>query len=179
MPGKRAPVKKDKLHAMLDLVGLPRSILGIFKVMELAEDEIRAAKEKHPDEAEAIDRVFKIACPSDPLRGKTDALYIAHVRELIERARTGARYQPGTKAEVLATILDMSQKAPLTEAAQLCAELLWLEIMPHAPILDSNPATWRTWDEVASRETWTRPHRSGTPRDVLLELQRKLSSERV
>lgn len=68
--------------------------------------------------------LFKALQPTDVLYGK-DVLYKPHARELTDRALAGQDLRPGTKAEVLAGLLEASLKAPLNPSGLALAEKLF------------------------------------------------------
>ncbi|MEE8296743.1 MAG: hypothetical protein V3R26_02820, partial [Hyphomicrobium sp.] len=105
----------------------------VFECMEIAEGEISAAKRRTriDDQREAIHGSFRYLLPTEPLRDKHLDLYRAHVRELIERVRLGEPVDPGTKAEVVAVLADLSLEHPLDPTAALLYARLFAELFPH------------------------------------------------
>jgi hypothetical protein len=87
--------------------GLTRNLEGLFELMGYAEEEIAAAGGQEDD---PVWRSFKLMNPSEMLL-RTEIVYRAHCRELIERVKTGQDTRPGTDAEM------MSQSAPLNRSA--------------------------------------------------------------
>lgn len=113
--------------------GLGSTISGLFRRMELAEDEIEAAKRRDPENAERIHGAFKYLLPTESLQRKADPLYRAHCRELISRVAAGAGEKEislGTSAEVLATLADLSCAAPLERTAFLLYGKLFTQVFP-------------------------------------------------
>jgi hypothetical protein len=110
------PKKKTDATTNLarELLGAPLANVfeRTFHRVELAEEEIDAAKRRHPNDAERIHRAFLILCPSDPLHAYGDELYRAHCRELLERVRLGGDTRPATSAEVVACLSAASLQVP-------------------------------------------------------------------
>ena len=120
-------------HAADRLLGdlLGHVVLRIFDAMGIAEEEITAARTRHGvEKAAAINGVFTALLPSPILRGKAPMLYRAHARELCDRAAMGVPLAAGTKAEVLAGLLDTSLTAPLRTEGLALAERLMHELFP-------------------------------------------------
>ena len=91
-----------------------RQIIGrdlgqIMDCLGVAEEEL---------EGRDMPGLFAALYPTEPLRGKSEGLYRAHVRELIARAHTGDNLAHGTLAEVCGTLSDISLKAPLNPEGQ-------------------------------------------------------------
>lgn len=74
-----------------------------FAFIEICEDMLAAAKaiekrRRSPSERIArIDRVFRVAFPTIPLRNKSEDLYRAHVAELIDRSLHDDDARPATE----------------------------------------------------------------------------------
>ena len=104
-------MNQPQVIELQQVVGNITDSLGrVFDCMEVAECEIDAAKgrTRNEDERNAIHGSFRYMLPTDPLRGKHMDLYRAHACELIERVRLGEPVDPGTKAEVVAVLADLS-----------------------------------------------------------------------
>lgn len=113
--------------------GLGSSITGLFARMELAEEEIDEAKRRDPANAERIHGAFRYLRPTDPLERAGDDLYRDHCREIIGRVAASAgerELAPGTRAEVLVTLSDLSLAAPLERTAFLLYGRLFTEAFP-------------------------------------------------
>lgn len=123
------------------------AIRHAFDCMEVCEREIKRARLTKERGSE----VFRNACPTNPLRGKSTDLYRAHVRELIARAKRGADLRPATDAELLALFCDTSLTAPLHRNAQAAAELLWSRVFPTGQMLPDG-ATPESWPNGARDE---------------------------
>jgi hypothetical protein len=139
----------------------------LFDCMRVAEEEIAAAIKKDNKRRGAIDETFKHACVTQPLRLKRSlTLYRAHVRELIARMVAGEDVRPGTKAEVLATLSEVSFAAPLPQQPYALFIRLFSEIYPQHMKAIGNPE----WKKI---EAWP-----GSTDQLLNDLTRKLRSER-
>lgn len=110
--------------------GLGGAIESVLQCMELAEEEIAAAKGAHPLAADLTHRAFAIMCPSAVLRDGGEKLYRAHCRELLERVHLEKDTRPGTTAEVVAVLSTISFRAPLDRHATVLYWQLFEELFP-------------------------------------------------
>lgn len=152
----------QNISDLLDLIAAPSvSLIGrTFARMEIAEDEIARAKERHPTAAARLDRAFGILCPTAPINDKSTDVYRAHVAELLDRVARDEDTTLATRAEVLCLLLDTSLKAPLRPEAQACAERLFAGVTGEpAP---GPGATAEPWPQAAA--------------EVLADCARKLRS---
>lgn len=118
----------------------PAALANVFTAtMEnvvVAEDAIRAKKNKHPDKAEDLDRAFLALCTPELLRDKHPQLYDHHINELLERVVagvTGFEFSYGTKAEALCALLGTALKAPLSQDYSALCNKLFVEIFGKLP----------------------------------------------
>lgn len=105
----------DLFTAATDLLGagVAGTIAHAFRCMEIAEEEISAAKARRPLLATQLHDGFRELCPPDVLREAGERLYRAHCRELLDRIATSSPLQPATTAELLGLLQAMSLAAPL------------------------------------------------------------------
>lgn len=105
---------------MIGLPSLVRDTLGedlvtainsTFDRMEIAEEEIAAAKKSAPRAEVAIHSALCLLVPNAFLRGG-DELYRLHVREILKRVKLGRDVVPGTDAEVAFALGETTLKAP-------------------------------------------------------------------
>jgi len=98
----------------------------LFRAMEIAEEEITRAQERWPGKREEIWDTFKylsLGTCSIP-EGYSDRVYRAHCREILERVAGGEDLRPGTDAECMVALCEMSQMTPLEwDAAALYQRL--------------------------------------------------------
>lgn len=119
----------EALKAVAEL--LPVRITCLFRLMDLAEQEITKAKESYPLQETILHAAFALLCPRMELFGsKTPDLYVAHVQEILTRVRNGVDTRPGTKAEVLAAMVETSFLAPLDEVGRNLTTRLFKEVLP-------------------------------------------------
>jgi len=120
------------------LIAIAESLLGggfagVLKVMareldrtEWAEEEIEAARVRHPRHADRIYHAFPLLVPNvDLQRLETEMVYRSHCRELLDRVAAGADTRPGTAAEVCCAMLHTSLLSPLTSAATGLYMRMW------------------------------------------------------
>lgn len=112
--------------------GVGGVIARTFSRMELAEEEIEAAKRRHPLATGRIHRTFLHLCPSPALSAAPEKLFRAHCTELLERVAAGDDLRPGTTAEVLAVLSELSLAAPLDRAHTLLFVKLFSDLFPEA-----------------------------------------------
>mgnify|MGYP007059383117 CR=1 FL=1 len=86
-----------------------------FSDMEIAEQEIARAQKRHPAQADLIWQSFKHLMPSELLSPKTETLYRAHCREILDRVAEGEPIQPATYAELACLFCATSLTAPLNQ----------------------------------------------------------------
>jgi hypothetical protein len=111
-------------------VGLPSRIATVFDRMELADRLVRRAEQDHGELD--FSPLFRALCPPAVLHDKSDALYLAHCAELVDRFTAGASLQPGTDAECLAIVSDTSLRAPLNTQFAAVADHLFQKLFPDA-----------------------------------------------
>lgn len=113
---------------------LGEAITGIFRFMEIAEEEIAAAQRRWPRHADALWDSFRLLTPTKGFRHKSEHLYRQHCREILERVTEGEDTRPGTKAEVLIGLVEVSLAVPLKPEAQYLYTRLFLDLHnPSAP----------------------------------------------
>jgi len=133
---EKEDMTKEPPATLLDAIGelvsppLANVITGTFRRMELAEEEIAAAKKRHPDQAAALNDTFRHLVPPPLLRNLDDQVYRAHCREILELVATGDDIREGTTAEVIAALAESSQAAPLTRTATLLYIELFSLVFP-------------------------------------------------
>jgi hypothetical protein len=165
-------VKLDVIAAQLGLT-VGNVFSRLFELREIAEVAVNAAIKKARDAPGAgntidahkkvarIEQALVHACPPEGMSALADAVYKAHVDELIGRAVGAEALVPATKAEVLTALHYTSLKSPLQRNAQVLYERLFLEIVPKA----------RTHPELMQvlAPSWAR-----AADDLLVEFRRKL-----
>jgi hypothetical protein len=105
---------------------------SIFRLMGVAEEEISAGKERSPAKAAEIDKVFAQAVPPVMLRGKTEDLYRAHVREIVEAVEAGRPVPRATMAMAAAAFSDTSLKTPLSHHQTNAYHMAFSRCLPGA-----------------------------------------------
>lgn len=114
----------------LDAVIPGFSHLGkIFDQMEIAEDEISAAKLRNPNHADALQSSFM------PLRWMLDSpvrneVFRSHARELLQRVVDGAPLAPATKAELMMVLANTSVNAPMNSRGAALYHALFRAVFP-------------------------------------------------
>jgi hypothetical protein len=93
--------------------GFVRAIEQTFGDLEIAEEEVAAAKKRHPFETDLIDACFLDLQRSVFLLEKADFVYRSHVRELCERAASSGDLTDATDAEIVCCLMGASMLAPL------------------------------------------------------------------
>lgn len=119
----------NKNNEVADIVHeLEQATSGIFKRMELAEDEISQAMEEDPENAQLYNSSFKLLAPTDTL--VSDLLYQRHVQEILYRVVEGLDTRPGTDAEVLGALSEASHHAPMNTAGLLAYARMFRNCFP-------------------------------------------------
>lgn len=109
---------------------LARTVRVTFDRVEIAEEEIRTAKRQFPARASEIHGAFAILCPTEPLRDLSEDVFRFHCRELLERVAKGQDVRPGTTAEVLGLLAEVSLSAPPSRTALLLYQELFARLYP-------------------------------------------------
>jgi hypothetical protein len=109
----------DLFTAASEILGgsLSGTIAHTFQCMEIAEEEIAAAKARHPLLAAQLHDGFRELRPPAVLREAGERLYRVYCREVLARIVTGSPLGTATTAELLAVLQAMSLAAPLKRAA--------------------------------------------------------------
>jgi hypothetical protein len=97
--------------------GLGGTIAHTFRCMEIAEEEIAAAKARQPLHAAQLYDGFRELRPPVVLREAGERLYRVYCREMLARIAAGSPLGAATTAELLALLQAMSLVAPLDRAA--------------------------------------------------------------
>jgi hypothetical protein len=161
MPVRAHRVKEVRRKALVEaMAGVPGygAIDRAFAAMRLAEDEIGAAKRRHPAQAALLHRSFEVLC-APPLHPYDDRVYRAHARELLDRLARGDDTRPGTCAEALVAVMQAVTVAPPGAQLAALAEHLFVAVFGK-PIDDSEPP----------REPW-----KGASDELLADLRRRLT----
>lgn len=103
------------------------SVGASFDSMQWAEEEIEAARLRHPGHADRLHHSFLLLSANLDLTRLADSetVYRAHCRELLDRVAAGTDTRPGTAAEVCCALLHTSLLAPLTSAATGLCLRMW------------------------------------------------------
>jgi hypothetical protein len=119
------------LQSVLDELSV--GLDDLFECMEIAEDEISKAMNRHPQKRYLIYGSFLTLKPVAPMPMK---LYRAHCRELLDRIGTGEDYQPVTRAEVLSVLNRAAWAIPLHNEPSALYYKLFASLFPDAPELE-------------------------------------------
>jgi hypothetical protein len=111
----------DFVDAFMDSLGLA----GIFERMDIAEEEIATARQRHPAASDQLYHSFRLLTPTHD-RMEYEPVYRAHCRELLDRVAAGADTRPGTAAEVCCALHDVSLATPLRSSATGLYFRMWL-----------------------------------------------------
>jgi hypothetical protein len=106
-----------KTIIVAELFAEVKTIESLFGAMGWAEDEIEQAQRRHPGAVDAIWHSFSLLTPVHPLMNRSEPLYRAYCREILDRVAAGADTRPGTAAEICCVASEASEKAPLTSPA--------------------------------------------------------------
>jgi hypothetical protein len=88
------------------------SVIGMcFDQMQWAEDEIKKAQERHPEQAELIWNQFMLL--HTPIPMPVERVYRSHARELLERVAVGEDTTEATNAELAVICSEASLQGPL------------------------------------------------------------------
>jgi len=79
----------------------------------LAEGEIRAAQQRHPEAANRINRAFMLCAKGSVALRAPERAFLLHVRELLDRVAAREDTRPATDGELIAVFSMASQVCPL------------------------------------------------------------------
>jgi heat shock protein HspQ len=135
-PDFRTAAPADSALSGLDVQALIAGIVAdtapLFAAMNWAEEEIAAARRRHPEQADAIYHAFHVLLPRDIGPGMGTAfVYRGHVRELLERRAAGADLRPATAAEICLALVQTSLRAPMHGPAAGLYFRMWLAAFPN------------------------------------------------
>lgn len=161
----------DEVSSSREEYQIPRDILEIlgpigtclsdcFHRMTLAEQAIKRFCARHPRHAKRLNRAFGILNWYLPER-VLDAIYVAHLDELLQRVVDGHSVSEGTRAEVLAFLSLASLRAPMGHQAAAAYAALFRELLG---------AEAQFEDDTYPVEPWR-----GAAAEVVADLRRKLS----
>ncbi len=121
-----------EMNLLADVFGGAWStIASVFAEVVWVEEEIAAAKARWPEHAAAIDRLFELRLHCVAAPGEwPESLSRLHIRELAERIVQGKDLRPPTLAEMLYVLSEMSQEAPLSDAAFVLYARLFARAFP-------------------------------------------------
>lgn len=89
-------------------------ICDVFDTMEWAEDEIRSAQERWPDQADVLFHSFRLIRPPSDIHFPSEVVYRAYARELLERVAQDVTTVSATAVEILLALQKTSLIAPLS-----------------------------------------------------------------
>jgi hypothetical protein len=92
--------------------GVPSLVARTFALVEVAEQEIAAAKKRWPKKAKAFDAAFLDLCPEQPMIEFGELLYRAYVQERLKQIEAG-QGRSATNAEIAMTISRLSNLTPI------------------------------------------------------------------
>lgn len=118
IPESRTAAPTDAALPSADLQALIDGILAdtapTFAAMDWADQEITAARRRHPGHGDALYHAFQILLPRDIGPGMgTEFVYRGHARELLERVAAGSDLRPATAAEISLALVETSLRAPM------------------------------------------------------------------
>lgn len=153
--------RSDKMLSMLESMG-GGVLVDAFRRMDVAEEEIVAAKRRCRRKAAKLHNAFQFLCAPHLHRYSLD-VYRAHVRELLGRVMRGEALEPGTDAEMLAVFSETSLKAPLESGHAHAMSVVFHRVFPEADPTKT----------FAGRQSWPTE-----TEEILRDLRKKLSTAR-
>lgn len=120
--------------------------VDLFRSMEIADEEIRAAQSQNQAAAMRLNGMFQCMQPSPILKDKGEKLLRAHYAELLERAVKSEKpiLETATLAEVLAALSEASLTAPPTRTAYALSNFLFEKIFGLEASKSIFGASWET-----------------------------------
>jgi hypothetical protein len=135
-----------------------REVDAACALIDIAEDEIGQATERHPDAADDLFHSYVLLLPAIASAAwSTNFVLRAHCREQLERVVAGEDTRPGTTVECLLAISEVSKAIPLGGAASGFYLRMWSTAFPGHELTDRgqhHEALYR--DRIDQIEKWTR-----------------------
>jgi hypothetical protein len=125
----------DPASPALMFAEIQNELGSIFAAIDWAEDEIAKARKRHPRKPE-LWATFDLLLATHELM-RTEFVYRAHCRELLERVAAGQDTRPATDAEVAIACAGASELAPLTQPAIGLYFRVWSRAFPAHAVVDS------------------------------------------
>lgn len=114
------------------------TVTTTFGLVEVALDELEAAKARTPLMSPVLHRCFIMLQPTSVLRGKSPDLYRRHCRELLDRVVAGEDHREMTSAEVCGLLCDLSLMAPLAHDSAALYMTHFRRIFPDKAVDDEH-----------------------------------------
>lgn len=112
-------------------IRLPGLVRWALDCMEIAEEEVAAAKAREPEKADRIHGAFGVLCPRPELfRNRPGDILRAHIREMIRRVAAGAdpeELAAGTAVECCMAFSELSLRAPLQHRYAVAYQVAFLD----------------------------------------------------
>ena len=148
---------------ILEILGPVGTCLSdCFHRMTLAEDAIKRFCAKYPQHAQRLNRAFGILnwrLPDRPL----DAIYVAHLDELLQRVVDGHAVSEATRAEILVFLSSASLRSPMAQQAAAAFAQLFQELLGAEAPFENDMYAAEPW-RAASAE-------------IIADLRQRLSAE--
>jgi hypothetical protein len=112
----------DTARLLSDILGgtAAQAMDRLFRCVEIAEEEIAAAKLGQPHKQSVIHDAFRHLQPSEVLlEHGSERLYRKHCQEIIRRVTCGEKLRPATTAEFVGALSTMSLMQSLNRSAEL------------------------------------------------------------
>jgi hypothetical protein len=154
---------------ILDKLSLGQ-ISGIFRLMEIAEEEIAIAQREAGTEGhDAIWRSFKLLRPTPMFEKVAEQVFRSHCKELLYRVVNGFDTRPGTKAEVMILISEASLASMPSSDVRVLYTQLFKEIFGE-----------REYERLVEESPWgigNIPSHFYATDEILNDLRKKLRQE--
>ena len=117
------------------------TVTDTFALIDIAEEEVAAAQQRHPSAASRVWHAFRLLTPPEHEYMRQERPFRAHCREILDRVAVGADTRTGTAAEVCVLLKQTSLKAPLTSAAFGLYARMWVAAgLPDFPEMEEMSA---------------------------------------
>jgi hypothetical protein len=107
-----------------------------FEQMEWAEQEITAAQQRHPTQADLLFHAFSLLATRHASMA-TEFIYRGYCRELLERVAADHDTRPGANVDVLLVCAEMSEQVPLNTTATGLYFRTWHRAFPDTGPVDA------------------------------------------
>jgi hypothetical protein len=116
--------------ADMGIMGIGSRVTRVFDYMQIAEEEIQSAMERHEDAVLELNGSFMDLYPGPLLLGLAESVYRAHCRQILESIAAGTGRPLATWAEMCAVLSDLGLNTRLGRIADIAYHIAFSRVCP-------------------------------------------------